>query len=490
MLVGAGARLRIPGFGKPVITTVSRLMAIYAMVTVAALGIVVFQVVRTYAAHAKKVYITDLGVEVPEYSRAANLRPAGQNLFAFTQSYLSSHVTAGRHILLIEIFGHTVLGSANSSKVIGIPDVESYISNPPRSTRFVTASYHSQPYLVMGSPIVINGNTVGAFVGVTSLSELDRQTSQMMVFAALEALLALVFSVAAGYFLLRRMMSTVGRVTETAVQISRGDLDKRLDYVGQSDEVGRLAMAFDEMILRISQTLDSQRRLLADVSHQLKTPLTVIRGNLELLTRNANLDSSELNETIGVVIGETDYMTTLIEGLLLLERMKEPSSLNETESDLRSFLSDVFTGAIVLGRRVWHLGDIPDVMLFADSAKLKGALLNLLDNAQKATEEDDVISLDAGLSGKWLDISVSDTGRGIDPAYLDTIFERFERAGSADQRGAGLGLAIVKAVADAHGGTVIVESTLGTGTTFTVRLPSNRVLSHIGSRGNREYSDR
>jgi len=440
------------------------------------MGLVLTQVMRTYASHAKSMIITDLAGEVPEFAGAANLRPANEGLFTFARSYLASHIIANQHILFLEIFGNTVLGSANSSQVIGLKQVSAYLTKPPESTTFVTGSLRSTPYLVMGSPITVGGKVVGSLVGVTSLSDLQKQEDQVLLLAGIEALVALIFSIAAGYFLLRRVMRAVGKVTETAVEISRGNLDRRIDFVGQSDEVGRLAMAFDEMISRISQTIDSQRRLLADVSHQLKTPLTVIRGNLELMSRSEDLDKAELDEVIGVVISETDYMKTMIEGLLMLERMNEAGSLNESDIDLRSFISDVFTSALALGRREWHLGDVPDLTVRIDAPKVRGALLNLLDNAEKATSEGDLVSLSVVNSNGHLDISVADSGSGISPTYLQVIFDRFERGTSRDQRGAGLGLAIVEAVAKAHNGSVKVDSVFGSGSTFTMRFPSSRVV--------------
>lgn len=454
----------------------TRLMLIYAIVSAAALGLVLTQVVRTYADHAQKVFVSDLGVEVPEFARAANLRPSNEDLYTFAKSYLSSHVIANQHILLISIIGHPVLGSIGSSEVVGLPSVRKDLSTPPAATSFVTGHLKGTPYLIMGSPIVVNKKVVGSLVGVSSLAELKTQESQVLFLAGAEALIALIFSVAAGYFLLRRVMHAVDRVTAAAVEIYHGDLDKRLDYVGESDEVGRLAMAFDEMISRISQTMESQRRLLADVSHQLKTPLTVIRGNLELITRSKVLDKAELDDAVSVVIAETDYMKSMLEGLLLLERMNEPDSLNDTVVDLRSFTSEVFTSAIVLGRRGWYLGDVPDLKVKIDPSKLRGALLNLLENAEKATTESDSISLKVVGGTQGLDFIVSDTGKGIAPEHLEVIFERFERGAASDQRGAGLGLAIVKAVATAHGGSVTIDSSPGRGTIITLRLPSFRIV--------------
>lgn len=464
------------------ISTTTRLMVIYAVVSAAALGLVLTQVVRTYASHAKSVIMSDLGEEVPQFAQAANLRAPGESLYSFSKSYLATHALANQHILYIHIFGHSTLGSAGSSKDIAIPDVTQFLASPPGSTKINTVNYKSASYLVLGSPVTVSKKVVGSLVAVTSLSGLSSQESQVLLLAGAEALLSLIFSVAAGYFLMRRIMRAVGRVTETAVEISKGDLDRRLDFPSQSDEVGKLALAFDGMIGRISQTLDSQRRLLADVSHQLKTPLTVIRGNLELLHRSSEVDKAELNDVIEVVTSEIDYMKTMLDGLLLLERMSEPEPLNEEEVELRPFLTDIFSSAISLGRRNWRLGDIPDIVVRIDGQKCRGAILNLLDNAVKATSNMDRISLDAYDSDGYLAIVVSDSGSGIEPTYLAKIFERFERGAARDQRGAGLGLAIVRAVSHAHGGDIDVESVYGEGSSFTFRIPSNRIVrkSEVG----------
>ncbi len=472
--------LSIRGLRLRNLSTVTRLMLIYALISAAALGLLLTQVVRIYASHAKSVIISDLAGEVPEFASAANLRPAQEDLYTFAQSYLATHIVTNQHILFIDIFGHTVLGSENSSQVSGLPQVSAFLASTPKVTTFVTGDLKATQYLVMGSPITEGGKVVGVLVGVTSLAGLQGQEGQVILLAGMEALVALMFSVIAGYLLLRRVMRAVGKVTETAVEISHGDLDRRIDFRGQSDEVGKLAIAFDEMITRISQTMESQRRLIADVSHQLKTPLTVIRGNLELVSRSKELDKAELDEVLETVISETDYMKSMLEALLMLERMHDGNALNETSVDLRSFISDVFTSAITLGKREWHLGDIPDLAVRFDGPKVRGALLNLLENAEKATSEGDTIALSAVTYNGHLDISVADSGLGIQPVYLEKIFERFERGASRDQRGAGLGLAIVQAVAKAHDGTVKVDSAPGEGSTFTMRFPSSRIVERAG----------
>ncbi len=192
-------------------------------------------------------------------------------------------------------------------------------------------------------------------------------------------------AVAGAYLLLRRLLRTVGRITTTASAIENGDLERRLGDQGTDDEVAQLAATFDSMLDRLDASMTVQRRLLSDVSHQLRTPLTVAKGHLEVLARQENPDLDDVHETIGVVVDELDHMSSLVERLLLLGRALEPDFLQVERLDLRTFLSDLFDSARVLADRHWVLTDVPDLVLEVDVAKLRGALLNLIDNAIRAT---------------------------------------------------------------------------------------------------------
>jgi signal transduction histidine kinase len=143
-------------------------------------------------------------------------------------------------------------------------------------------------------------------------------------------------------------------------------------------------------------------------------------------------------------------------------------------------MAELFAAARVLAERRWTLGEVADVVVFVDGAKLRGALLALVDNAVKATGAVDAIELRASYEARGVVISVSDTGAGIAPAAQQQVFERFRRAAPAGRRGSGLGLAIVKAVAEAHGGRVGLHSAEGEGTTVDVVIPAGRVRPGVG----------
>ena len=281
---------------------------------------------------------------------------------------------------------------------------------------------------------------------------------------------------AGAYLLLRRLLRTVGRITTTAASIEHGDVDRRLGDQGTDDEVGQLAATFDAMLDRLQAAMVVQRRLLSDVSHQLRTPMTVARGHLEVLARQPTADLAEVRETVGVVVDELDHMRALVERLLLLGRALEPDFLQVEALDLRTFLSDLFDAARVLADRRWTLAPVPDLVLELDVAKVRGALLNLIDNAVGATQAGDVIALraDRAADGGVL-LAVEDSGPGIPPEQVERVLTRFGRLGSADREGSGLGLAIVTAVAEAHGGTFALGASAMGGCRATISVPAGRV---------------
>jgi signal transduction histidine kinase len=331
--------------------------------------------------------------------------------------------------------------------------------------------------LLLASPIHQGGATVGTLLVTSNLFHLHADQRRVLVLGVGEALVALVAAVAGAYLLLRRLLRTVGSITDTAASIESGDLDRRLGDQGTDDEVGKLAATFDAMLDRLQAAMVVQRRLLSDVSHQLRTPLTVARGHLEVLARQSHADMTEVRDTVAVVVDELDHMRALVERLLLLGRALEPDFLQVERLDLRSFLSDLSESAQVLAPRDWVLAPVPDAELEVDVAKLRGALLNLVDNAVGATTPVDTIEVRAVQSPTdgSLTLSVEDSGPGIPDDQLPTVLARFGRMGSADRDGSGLGLAIVAAVAEAHGGTFALgRSALG-GCRAAITLPAARV---------------
>jgi signal transduction histidine kinase len=219
--------------------------------------------------------------------------------------------------------------------------------------------------------------------------------------------------------------------------------------------------------------LEQQERLLQNVSHDLRTPVTIARGHLELLQRSFDADRPELT----VAFEELQRIEHIIDRVLLLARVERTDWVRRAPIDLVPFLEDIFMRWSEVARRAWHLGEIAELTLDADETWVRAAVDALLENAVQYTDEYDRIELAASRSGDQAVLSVRDAGQGIPPDAQERIFERFARTDASRSRrlgGSGLGLSIVAAIARAHGGSCSVRSTEGVGSVFELRLPLAR----------------
>ncbi len=456
--------------GRWKIGTVPRLIAGLSIVTAAVFGLVAVQVAQTFKSHAtaitRGILVDDLG----EYSRALEASP-GSSIFGTTSRYLASHQVDASRAIMVGISGGATLGSRGSQQLLQSSQVKAWLAHAPAATTIQGLPAGQKQYLILASPIRQGTKVVGVFIVAADETSLLAESRQVMLLAIAEAAIAVAFTVGSGYLLLRRVLGMVGGITRTAAGIAEGDLSRRLDYRGPDDEMGTMAKTFDQMIDRLDATMEEQRRLLSDVSHQLKTPLTIVRGNLELIERLGEPLSPENQEGLQYALDEISYMSRLIDQLLMLGRTMERDFLQPEPVDLRAFMADVFAAASVMAPRAWRYVEPPDLVLLIDAPKLRGAILNLVENAVKATGEGDEIEVAARADPHLLTISVADSGPGVPPGMEAAIFRRFERGSRTYAKGAGLGLSIVDAVARAHSGAALVgRSHLG-GAEFSVVLP-------------------
>ena len=370
------------------------------------------------------------------------------------------------------------LGSNGAGRDSTSPAIDALLTSPPSTTDVRTVSTASGPVLALATPIVEGTKQVGSFLAVYDLSSLRADQRHVLVLALIEAAVALIAAVLGTYLLLRRLLGTIGSMTSTARAIEEGDLDQRLGDPGTDDEVAELAATLDAMLDRIDEVMSVQRQLLSDVSHQLRTPLTVVRGHLEVMGRTSLDDPAEIREVIEMLVGEVDHMGQLTEQLLLLGRSLEPDFVTTTPTDLRSFIGDIGAAAMVLAEGRFTLGSIDDLVIDVDETKLRGAILNLIDNAVKAIGPADQVRLSAYRvdgTGPVL-IHVEDSGPGISPEVRARVLERFGRLDTETRGGSGLGLAIVRAVAEAHGGTFELGTSALGGLDATIVLPDDVVF--------------
>ena len=461
-----------PKASKLRIGTVPRLVAALFVVTAAVLGLVVIQISKTFESKLIGGTRTVLVDEIYEFQHSIQ-GTSISNLFTATERYIRDHRITSQGAIAISIVGDPILGSNGSQTVLRSSVVRNWITNPPHATEESQFKLGGTPYLGVGAPIIVSGKVVGVMVATSDLVSQVQQYHQMVILVLFEAGVALAFTMASGYFLLRRVLNTVGRITSAAIAISDGDTATRIEYKGATDEVGLLAHTFDNMLNRLEEIMDSQKRLLSDVSHQLKTPLTIIKGNLELIERSGEPLSPDNLESFEAAKEEIMFMSHLIDQLLLLGRTLERDFINPEPVALRAFLADIYTSSVVIADRDWRYVEPPDIVVDLDAGRVRGALLNLIENATKVTTDGDVIEIAGVANGDLLEISISDSGPGVPQGKEEEIFRRFERGNQPYKKGAGLGLSIVDAVARAHKGYVSVRRSSYGGACFTFSLPLN-----------------
>ncbi|MGD1897829.1 MAG: sensor histidine kinase [Phormidesmis sp.] len=423
-------------------------------------------------------------------------RPEGQSaqdLKTFVVEYLDNNYTEDDnfHVILIEGIGY-----------FSSPD---YLLDPfkPDSDLFkqwqtVTAPMRdSQPsddpdigkLLYKADPLIVDDRQLGVHVVVhAAAGEREESLEGVYVFSwmivVVVGLSMLLAWIGAG-----RLLKPIQELATTARSISESDLTRRIPPIEGHSELANLTNTFNAMMDRIQQAFDSQRNFINDAGHELRTPITIVRGHLELLDD----DPQGRQETVELVIDELDRMARLVNDMILLAKSERADFLRLETIETGALVKELFTKAQALADRNWTLSIENQGMMVGDRQQLTGALLNLLRNAAQHTQTTDTIELGCRITAErpvtdsrntkqttaqrsiaqQAQFWVKDSGIGISDAEQQRIFGRFAR-GKGKQRqsdGSGLGLAIVSAIAEAHGGSVSVVSQLGRGSTFQLNLP-------------------
>jgi signal transduction histidine kinase len=325
------------------------------------------------------------------------------------------------------------------------------------------------------------GPGLGSVLVATPLNNLTFDPALILRAMGVVAPLVVLLAVVLGYWLAGRALAPVQSITDEVDAITDGrSLHRRLAVPLSADEISRLALTLNRMLARLEQSFGSLHRFTADASHELKTPLMVLRAGVErALTHPATPPDAigALDETLEQI----NQMSEMVDNLLTLARADEGRApLAVEQCDLRDLVAEASETAGMLAEAggVHVSTSIPEqpVPLAVDRHRIRELLLNLITNAVKYTPRDGHVGLELSDGGADVTIVVRDTGIGIAPGDLGHIFDRFWRADAArsrtgDRPGVGLGLAITKWIAEAHGGSITVQSRPGRGTAFTVILP-------------------
>lgn len=345
------------------------------------------------------------------------------------------------------------------------------------------------PIRLFTAPFVIEGKGAGVIQIAESYQEIQTVQRQLVFLLVVSIPFVLLIASAGGWFMAANALAPIDRIARMADQISAKDLSQRLNLDLPNDEVGRLAATFDKMLVRLEDAFERQRRFIADASHEMRTPLTILKGDVEVAL-NRPRSAESYRQTLEMVNQTTDRLTDLVEELLMLARADN----NQYPLELEDFdLADLLANEVKHFKPRAQEKDIAlrldaprSLPIRADRDKLARLFLNLIDNAIKYSQSGDHVNVTAVTLDHQIRVDITDTGPGIPPEHLESLFDRFYRVDKARSRdlsnangnsGAGLGLSIAQWLAEVHQGRIDVTSEIDRGTTFTVHLPLEPVIT-------------
>jgi signal transduction histidine kinase len=276
------------------------------------------------------------------------------------------------------------------------------------------------------------------------------------------------------WILAGQILAPLRILTNTSQAISETNLEKRIPVQGK-DEIAQLSITFNEMLNRLQSAFNNQRHFLNDISHELRTPITIIQGHLELIGSTPE----EQSQTLELVMDELKRMSRLVADLMLLAKSEQPNFLHLETVQLSKLTEEMYDRSTVLADRDWLLEKVGSGLIVVDRQRLIQAIINLVQNATKHTQVTDVIALGSEINQGYVRFWVRDTGTGISLSEQSQIFDRFIKGNnSRNSEGTGLGLAIVKAIVQAHKGKIKLFSQPGKGTKITLILPVDTPINY------------
>ncbi len=352
------------------------------------------------------------------------------------------------------------------------------------------STFGNTPLRMMTLPVIENGHMARIIQVASSLEDVEDALRTLFIILVIAVPSALLVASLGGQFLANQALKPVDNITQTARMITSQNLNQRIKSLKVKDEISRLIETFNEMISRLDQSFHQIKQFSSDASHELKTPLTILKGEVEVALRKERT-SQDYEQILRSNLEEINRMSKIVDNLLLLARTETGEiRLFKEEVNLSQIVSEVVTQLTKLA----HAKDLQivatnhheDIPLYGDALRIREMLLNLIENSIKYTEPGGSISVSLeknaphSLPGEeegsydGVKIVVSDTGIGIAKEDQERIFGRFfrvDKARSGEQGGSGLGLSICRWIVEAHQGEISVESELGKGSRFIVRLP-------------------
>src|SRR5467141_2857092 len=407
-----------------------------------------------------EAFLTTLDAEVKDQSGPNSLRLAGQ--VAITEHRFRDHVFA-----IFDEAGNIVVSSqdvppASATVPLSSPSFQRFLDASTRTDRlFGKVNGGRDGYRGFARHFSALGKTY-TLVILQSLHAQQEMLEEVTATFAWVIPIAIVLASVGGYFLARKSLAPVVAMSTQAGRIGAANLHERLAVQNDKDEMGQLAQSFNSLLDRLSQSFERQQRFMADASHELRTPVAILRGEAEVALSQQSRSLEEYRESLGVLHQEAERLTHIVEDLFTLTR----ADAGQYPLQPRDFYLDELIAECVHSARTLALAkkitlnfeDACESPIHADESLLRRMILNLLDNAIKYTPEGGRVCVQCRREGKEYGLSITDTGGGIPADLQPRIFERFFRVDKARSRaendgsGAGLGLSISRWIAEAHHG--------------------------------------
>ena len=336
---------------------------------------------------------------------------------------------------------------------------------------------------VMSVTVVPEGKTedFSSFRIVTSLEKVDRQITFAIIGTSLIGIAIIFFVVVSSSYFINSIVNPVGQISETAKKIAEGDFNAKIEKK-TDDEIGELCETINYMADELGATERMKNDFISSVSHELRTPLTAIKGWAEMLedsSKDESIDSKTLERGMGVIIGETERLSVMVEELLDFSRLQSGRMvLQPMKLDIIAELSEAvltFEQRAIREKKALIYEEIDDIIaVTGDKNRLRQVFVNIIDNALKYSDEGGSVTISTLRSENgFVDIEVKDTGIGIPADQLEKVKTKFFK-GNATRRGSGIGLAVADEIIRMHGGEILLDSIEGEGTTVTIRLPIDK----------------
>lgn len=419
----------------------------------------------------------ELAQEVDEFRRLAGGidpttgEPFGDDVAAILDTFFSRNVPGEDEVILGLIGGEPHARSANA--IHPIEDLDDLVEQWGDATSPTYRSDDSPAGRLRSLVIPINGSDgtlLGSFVVARFPAGERAEVDEAIRVAIAAGAAAFLVATAAAWFIAGRVLQPLRQLADAADAVDEDELGRRIAVQG-TGELADLSRTFNGMLDRVEGAFATQRAFLDDAGHELRTPITVVRGHLELTSTDEPFPDS----TKDLVLDELDRMSRIVEDLLVMAKAERPDFVTRSPIDIADLTADLAARARPLADRRWEV--VADAAVAdLDRQRITQAWMNLIRNAVQHTTEGDRITVFAKLDpdAPMVELGVADTGEGVAVEDRERIFERFGRGGSARRTrsdGAGLGLAIVAAIVDAHEGDLRLLETPAGGATFVMRMP-------------------